>query len=252
MNTAETMSIESDPDFVERQTAVDPDNKRIVGGTPTRDYPECVAVGARNRYCCTGTLIARQAVLTAGHCQAGGCSQRIYIGYDVDKTGTEIWVKEAITHPSYVPHSASQPYDDLTVLILTEPVRDVDPVPICSLDAFAASTYVRLVGFGNTDFGGTQGYGMQRMVDVGIASQDPRFGARFETEFVAGAMHLNQDTCTGDSGGPAYVMVDGRWELAGATSRATRDGERPCGDGGIYTLVPSYREWLEDTAGRLG
>jgi secreted trypsin-like serine protease len=254
MSALQTTSIETDTEFIKNQMAADPTNKRIVGGVPTRDFPECVAVGSRDDYCCTGTLIAPQAVLTAGHCAAGGCSKRIFIGYNIKNAGTEteVWVQEAITHPAYVPDSAAQPYDDLTVLILTKPVIGVKPVQICSLEAIAAATSVTLVGFGNTDFNGLDGYGIKRMVEVGLASEDSRYGARFETEFVAGAMFLDQDTCTGDSGGPAYVMVDGGRQLAGATSRATREGERPCGDGGVYTRVPAYREWLESVVGRLG
>jgi secreted trypsin-like serine protease len=69
------------------------------------------------------------------------------------------------------------------------------------------------------------------------------------TEFAAGAPFLDRDSCNGDSGGPAYVQVDGEWHLAGATSRATASSLRPCGDGGIYTRIDAYEEWIRSVPG---
>jgi secreted trypsin-like serine protease len=252
MNAQQTTSIFDDETFVANNQQFDPDDTRIIGGEPTSDFPECVAVGDDHRFCCTGTLIAPQVVVTAGHCAASGCSTRIFIGDNVAGSGTIIRVQDAISHPDYVPSSVDRPFDDLTVLILTEPVRTVAPVPICSLQAIAGAKSVTVAGYGNTDFRGLTGYGIRRKVAVGLASESPRYGARYDTEFVAGAMNLDQDSCSGDSGGPAYVFVDGRFELAGATSRATREGGRTCGDGGVYTRIPAYRDWLEASAGPLG
>jgi secreted trypsin-like serine protease len=62
---------------------------------------------------------------------------------------------------------------------------------------------------------------------------------------------LDKDSCKGDSGGPAYIDVDGEWQLAGATSRGTCKARRICGDGGIYTRVHAYVDWIESVAGPL-
>lgn len=247
-----TPSIYKDDAFEENNATIHPRGKRIVGGVPTSDYRECVAVGGRDHYCCSGTLITPRAVLTAGHCVAGGCRTRIFIGDDITQEGREIAVREAISHPEYVPGNADRMYDDIAILRLKERVTDVKPVLICSMADIAAATTVRLVGYGNNDFKGETGYGIRRMIDVGVASQDPAFGARFDTEFVAGAPYLDKDTCTGDSGGPAYIWVDKRWKLAGATSRPTRNYGQPCGDGGVYTAVPAYLDWIKEIAGPLG
>lgn len=51
-----------------------------------------------------------------------------------------------------------------------------------------------------------------------------------------------------DSGGPAYVLKDGEWLLAGATSRATSNSVLNCGDGGIYARVDQYQKWIVETA----
>lgn len=49
-------------------------------------------------------------------------------------------------------------------------------------------------------------------------------------------------TCSGDSGGPAYVQVDGKLILAGVTSR----GSALCNDIGVYTAVTPYKAWIEE------
>ena len=87
------------------------------------------------------------------------------------------------------------------------------------------------------------------MVDVPLASTDPKYGADQQTEFVAGAPLLDRDSCNGDSGGPAYIQAEDGWYLAGATSRATASSRRPCGDGGIYTTVSAHLEWVRSVPG---
>ena len=52
------------------------------------------------------------------------------------------------------------------------------------------------------------------------------------------------DSCNGDSGGPAYILVDGGRKVAGLTSRATEGATNPCGEGGIYTRVDTQREFI--------
>jgi secreted trypsin-like serine protease len=220
--------------------------RRIVGGRPTTEFPDCVAVGARSRFCCSGTLVAPRLVVTAAHCPEGGCADRVMFGEDTeDDSGRVVDVAEVVVHEDYVPDGAS----DVAALILAEPVDDVTPRGIADQAAVDAARTTRLVGFGNVDVFATTGYGVKRLVDVPVASSDPRFGADPALEFVAGAPFLDKDSCTGDSGGPAYVEVDGAWLLAGATSRATASSVRPCGDGGIYGRIHAFEEWLRSLPG---
>lgn len=51
-------------------------------------------------------------------------------------------------------------------------------------------------------------------------------------------------TCSGDSGGPAYVTIEGKLYLTGVTSR----GSALCDDVGVYTNVVPYAEWISLTA----
>jgi secreted trypsin-like serine protease len=222
------------------------DRDRIVGGIPTADYRDCVAIGSADDWCCTGTLVAPNVVVTAGHCH-GGCSDRVFVGDNVEQldVGTVVAVAEAVRHPDY---DDTHLANDLTVLIL-EKDADVTPRPIADPDALAGAHTVRLAGYGNTDVDSMGGYGLRRMVDVPLASNDPKYGADADKEFVAGAPFLDRDSCNGDSGGPAYVASGGKWFLAGATSRATASAVRRCGDGGIYTRLDAFDEWVRSVPG---
>lgn len=236
-------SIFSDPRFLENAKWLLANRRRIVGGVRSTDFPDCVAVGTDNDWCCSGTLVAPTVVVTAGHCVGGGCASRVFVGTDVSRPrdGRAFKVAQRLSHPGYRPPRAQ---DDIAVLILAEPVRDVAPRRIAPASALTKARSVRVVGYGNTDNEGTVGYGIRRLVDVPMADPDPRFGADPKTEFVAGAPFLDRDSCSGDSGGPAYVQLRSGWALAGATSRSTATSLRTCGDGGVYTTVAAFEDWL--------
>ena len=236
-------SLYSDPTFLANGRLMAPDGDRIIGGVPTSDFPDCVAVGSEAGWCCSGTLVAPNVVVTAGHCHAK-CASRVLIGDDVGREADAqvIPVARAELHPQY-----SRGKHDLCTLVLAEDAAGVEPRRIAELDALAGATSVRIAGFGNTSVYG--GYGRRMMVDVPLAANDPRFGADPGKEFVAGSPFLDRDSCNGDSGGPAYVQHDGGWLLAGATSRATDSRYRLCGDGGIYTRVRAYRDWITAVPG---
>lgn len=239
-------SIYADPVYLENAKRLIADRDRIVGGIATADYRDCVAIGSADDWCCTGTLVAPNVVVTAGHCYPV-CVQRVFVGDNVEQleAGTVIEVADAVRHPEYDTPNLTH---DLTVLILANDA-EVTPRPIADEDALEAAQTVRLAGYGNTDVDSSGGYGIRRMVDVPLASNDPKYGADAETEFVAGAPFLDRDSCNGDSGGPAYVRSGDHWLLVGATSRATESSVRRCGDGGIYTRVAAFGEWITSVPG---
>jgi trypsin len=245
-STAPGDSIYSDPVFLENARRMISNRERVVGGIPTLEYQDCVAIGSADQWCCTGTLIAENVVVTAGHC-CERCSSRVFVGADVTKpeAGQEIEVAERYRHPDY---SDNPMANDLTVLILAQR-SDAPPRPLAKDGMLEEAGTVRLAGYGNTDVFSSGGYGIRRMVDVPLASDDPKYGADVAKEFVAGAPFLDRDSCNGDSGGPAYVHAEGGWYLVGATSRATASTVRPCGDGGIYTRVRAFEDWIRSIPG---
>ena len=230
---------------------------RVVGGTTVKAgaFPDCVAVGNDAQWGCTGTLIAPNVVVTAGHC--ADFATRVFFGNDVSKPGTVVKVKKRVRHPRY--HRGK--HNDLMVLLLEHAVGQVAPRAVAAAKIIEAATGGRVVGFGATDPSGVFGYGVKRQVDVPIASpackgqaggeDDPlAYGCDRNLELVAGRPLLEQDSCNGDSGGPFYVMgAAGDWLLAAATSRATDSAPHNCGDGGIYVRLDKYRRWIDGIPG---
>jgi len=230
---------------------------RIVGGQPVTgtEFLDCVAVGSDAQWGCTGTLIARNVVVTAGHC--ADFATRVCFGNDVTQPTRVVAVKKRVRHPKY--HMGRQ--NDLLVLVLAENVDNVPPRGLAAKSLIDKASDGRAVGFGATDPTGFFGYGIKRQVDVPIASPDCRgkakghddhsaYGCDVGVEFVAGRPLLERDSCKGDSGGPFYVQdAKKKWFLAGATSRATTSAMNTCGDGGIYVRVDKYRSWIASIPG---
>ncbi|HVR70558.1 MAG TPA: trypsin-like serine protease [Vicinamibacteria bacterium] len=230
---------------------------RVIGGRPVAAdaFLDCVAVGSDDEWGCTGTLIASDVVVTAGHC--ADFATRVFFGANVAQPGRAVKVKKAVLHPKY--HRGAK--NDLMVLVLAEKVTAVAPRPLAAKTLIDKATDGRAVGFGNVDPMGMFGYGIKREVDVPVASPSCRgtvdghddasaYGCDVGLEFVAGRPLLERDSCTGDSGGPFYIQDKAKqWVLAGATSRATSSSMNNCGDGGIYVRLDRYRAWIDGIAG---
>jgi secreted trypsin-like serine protease len=231
---------------------------RVIGGTPVpkNTFLDCVAVGNDADWGCTGTLIAADVVITAGHCAS--YATRVYFGSNVTKPGKVVSVRKRVRHPQY---RQGGKQNDLMVLLLASRVENIPPRPIATKTMIDKAKHGRVVGFGNTDPLGSTGYGVKRQVDVPIASPSCRgtvngesdraaYGCDVGLELVAGKPLLTKDSCTGDSGGPFYLDVgNSKWVIAGATSRATNSAPNDCGDGGIYVRLDRYRAWIDSIPG---
>lgn len=232
-------------------------NTRIIGGSAVtgKTFHDCVAVGDDNSFRCTGTLIAPNVVLTAGHCLV--LHKRVFIGNDVNKKGTIVKVVRHVRHKDYGPNNNK---NDVMLLILEKKVIGVKPRKMASTSLINAATDARVVGFGTTDLAGTTGYGPKQQTDVPIVSNacsgkvggknDGKvYGCHLGKEIVAGKPLLLHDTCKGDSGGPLYIANSkGEWLLAGVTSRGTDLATTMCGDGGVYVRVDKYKSWIKSAA----
>jgi secreted trypsin-like serine protease len=227
-------------------------NARIIGGSDVRgtEFHDCVAVGDDRDWGCTGTLIAPNVVLTAGHCEV--LHTRVFVGNDVDRKGQTFKVLRHVRHPRW----DDRLRNDLMLLILAKKVTGVRPRAMASSAQIDAATDGRVVGFGTTELAGRTGYGIKRQTDVPIVSPSCKgkvggrgdsavYGCHLGREIVAGKPLLLHDTCKGDSGGPFYLAdAKGRWFLAGVTSRGTDLATTMCGDGGLYVRVDQYRDWI--------
>ncbi len=57
-----------------------------------------------------------------------------------------------------------------------------------------------------------------------------------------------QGTCSGDSGGPAFVQKEGQYYVFGVTSR----GNLLCNEEGVYTSLVAHQAWIEKSLAKWG
>jgi len=225
----------------------------VVGGTavPAGEWPDTVAVLASNAMC-SGTLIAPDVVLTAGHCIDTHPKLVVVGSIDLSKpAGTAIAVKSATAYPRW------QSSYDVGVLVLEHPAP-APPRAIasrCSIkEHLVAGEKVHVVGFGLTTLSGegTNTRLHEAMIPVvdAMCTQDSACQPAVAPggEFTAGGSGV--DACFGDSGGPIYLDTKGGAALVGVVSRGEAEIGEPCGGGGVYVRADAVASWIEKTTGR--
>jgi uncharacterized protein (TIGR03382 family) len=220
----------------------------VVGGTTVAHgaYPD-VALVVAPMALCSGTLIAPDVVLTAGHCIDTHPTEVLLGSVDYKKVGGEaIAVKSATAYPSW------QTEFDVGVLVLDHPAT-AKPRAIasaCSAKDLKPGNDVTVVGFGLTDAAGTGQNTKLHQAKLAVVdpacTTDLACNAKIAPagEFVAGGDGI--DACFGDSGGPIYLDD----ALIGVVSRGLGTSAKPCGGGGIYVRADRVVSWIESTTRR--
>ena len=225
----------------------------MVGGFPVPDgkWPDAVLVVARDATC-TGTLIAPDVVLTAGHC--------------IEPHPVEVWTDtvDYSTPPGdRIPVAWSRAYPDwessfdVGVIVLARPARPAPRIVEATCTArqkLVTGAHVRLVGFGLTTSDASDSNTQLReatlaITDPSCTSDDacqPAIAPR--GEFIAGG--AGSDACFGDSGGPVYVPTALGPALAGVVSRGLAASLTPCGGGGIFVRADRVASWVTSVTGK--
>jgi secreted trypsin-like serine protease len=229
----------------------------IWGGESADEFPDCVAVGKMStdfHLIGSGTLINKNAVLTARHC-VGTDVSAVYVGPDANNPASgKIYEVE---QPSAIHSSEGVPYkNDLAILFLKDKnkkyVEGVNPRARAKKEMIEAVNTVTVAGFGSTLLGRLTGEYGQRLKakDISIRSSScatssdvSNFDCKQGLELVAS--EHDKGSCNKDSGGPAYVKSGDEWYLAGVASRFV-NGSVLCGSGSIYVRVDKYEKWIAE------
>jgi secreted trypsin-like serine protease len=220
----------------------------IVGGTPVPAgrWPDVAAVVLRDGIC-TGTLIAPDVVLTAGHCVEAVPLEVVLDSVDYARAGGErIRVAWAQAYPDW------RHRYDAGVLVLERPAR-TKPRRIAArctarAEIFAGQS-VTVAGFGVTGSRGTEATTRLHEAAMSITdascTRDPSCQPAIapDGEFMAGGR--GTDACFGDSGGPVYVDTPGGPALIGVVSRGLSLPGAPCGGGGVHVRLDPIAPWIE-------
>lgn len=200
------------------------------------DFPTLVAIMDENyKLNCTGSLLAPDLVITAAHC--------------VPETGNKVFVVHGYEKPSMASRSefykALKVYqhpqyyiaNDLALIVLEKEIILDEYVPILSDDTYDYLLFrdATIIGYGFYDFEpGHKGilHGGQSIITK-----------IFEKELQIGT-EGTVNACYGDSGGPAYIIMNDKLYLVGIASRLANLPE--CEAGTIYMLPGAYMDWIND------
>ncbi len=225
------------------------------------DVPSHAAVvavtDAGGAYFCSGTLISEYVVLTAAHCLEGetAAGVRIFFGSDVDPpaiVGEYRNVSEILVHPQYTGSG-----NDLALARLSSaPPAGIAPIPALplALGLTAAdnnTTTVDFSGFGLTE-NDTDGIklhvdGTIALVCAGPASCTYSGNSVVPKSFAYSQAGAIGGPCSGDSGGPAFVLRDGVEYTAGVTSY----GDWYCTEYGVSATVSEFESFITNFINQL-
>jgi secreted trypsin-like serine protease len=214
----------------------------IIGGTVDTGDPSVVAIlarqpGAQSGSLCTGTVIAPTKVLTAAHCvdpKVVGAGNVFTVHVGTNLSGQQLAVAGVAWDPAFDVNNLTGGHD-IAVVTLAQPAA-LKPLPIGSVQAGA----IRLVGYGMATHVShplvPSGAGTKRTVTTTVNGADARL------------IHIgdsNHQTCHGDSGGPAFQIVNGVETVVGVTSYGSDlQGGAVCFYGGYDTRVDAYTGFI--------
>ena len=215
---------------------------RIINGTPTSAWEGVGLLGDTSGYFCSGVLIAPQYVLTAGHCAVGVANTQGRF-----KLGTSVYSTSQVTvHPQYNANAEPDLSNDIALYKLSQAVTNVPSYPIYRSTPQVGQV-LTLVGFGEGGTGATGGQGDFGTKRVGTTPIDAvttkMIWWNFDNE-------SESNTAPGDSGGPAYLNVNGTYYVAGITSGGSK-ANAGLGDESYDTRVDAYAAWIDSIVGNV-
>jgi secreted trypsin-like serine protease len=217
---------------------------KIVGGEDATagQFPFYASSSGRPSLC-GASLIRPDLLLSAAHCE-GAFTGGVFIGSTrLGQNGVFRSVAAQIPHPLYNARTIAYDY---MIIQLTEPVTDVDPLPINlnPADSPTGGEELTVMGFGTTSFQGSISTTLQHVnstaVSFATCARQYRGISNIDRDIMlcAGTQD-NEGSCQGDSGGP---LINANGVQVGIVSFGVG-----CGDSdfpGVYARTSGAADWI--------
>lgn len=227
----------------------------MVGEAP--DAPAAIArhvvllIGSHGTSC-TGTAIARDLVLTAAHCALPGSEYRL-VEFDAAHRPTLREIAEIARHPQFdinalLGHRATA---DVALMRLAAPLPAAfAPATLAPARAVAVGDRFLVAGYGVSVRGDGRTGGTIRTADLVATGQPGSLQLRL-TDPAGKGERAGLGACTGDSGAPVFEQAGDA--VIGVVSWSTGP-KLSAGCGGLTGVTPlsRYRDWIVETARRIG
>jgi hypothetical protein len=188
--------------------------ERIVGGVVEPNHRYVVSLNG-----CSGTVISKYTVLTAGHCYGSVSSVRFG---PTSSGGTTIQIASKVRDPLYMAICDQDATYDLTVVKLAS-ASPIQPAPLLRQTLDNTPKYIGpswvWVGYGLTMQGGTSGTKRATTFPVDLVGPATGRGSLCDIpDTLIYATAHGRNACNGDSGGPSFWVQGGVEYLAGVVS----------------------------------
>jgi len=237
---------------------------KIINGTPAElgQFPHLAHVHfyrGTSGYVCSGSMLAPNWVITAGHCVEDVDRFIITVGAlnwrEPEEGAVVSETTRSILHEMY-----DQPFGlnhDIGLIELTENIETTDNIAISEIskEIFGADVPVIVAGWGKTsDSGSASNILMYNDGGVFTVSNEKcieTFGPLTVTDaHICTTAGPEGGTCNGDSGSPLnYREEDGRLVTIGLCSFGSSAGCEAVGYPKGFTRISSYIDWIEENSG---
>ncbi|XP_014678458.1 PREDICTED: brachyurin-like [Priapulus caudatus] len=236
------------------------DDSKIVDGTEVvaGEVPWQIILYRLGSFICGGSLISDRHVLTAAHCVHPYQDTPDYFSV---RLGTLKLTSGGITRNAnrilrHEAYSSSEIYNDVAVIELDEPVvftSNVKSIALASNDDNKYADWPATTsGFGRISMNGPTSQDLLKADQVIVSSADciAVHGSFIQPAGMICSGQGKESTCSGDSGGPLWVMQNGEPTLVGVTSWsvvACQIAGYPDG----FARVTYYYPWIMDAVAKL-
>lgn len=193
----------------------------------------------------TGTLVASRWVLTAGH-----VAYSLNTGDPVTINGRDYTISRIVSHPAYTLYGSK---NDIGLVQLATPVSSITPARLYK-QKNEAGKIITFVGAGRPGNGLVGAQGTPGIIRAATNQVEEARDQLLVFTFDAPPMALHEEGISGpgDSGGPAYLLKDGKTYVLGISAY---QGESANGIEGVYgvrefyTRVSAHAAWINSTIG---